>query len=213
MHEKNKYTIVFLFLVIAFYSFAHVTNDQRDITGFYFYKSPTGGKAELNLYEDSSFVFITIEGMINDTVSGKWDFDRKKVTLIPNKLESYHRHEVCNSCQDKLSIKVNALDGEDLVLPLIELYAQDSLIKTGFLGSINLPSKGFDKIRISHVGSEPYWLNLKKMNNEMVIVYLKSEIKGILEQELTLKMKKEALIMSNGLELKKKLSHFSTRAS
>lgn len=163
-----------------------------------------GSVHELSLFSDTTFVYLMVAGMMNDTVTGKWFVGGREIVLIPSKTETYHVIRTCDPCQDKDFIKVyDAHYGDDIGRPYVHIYGQGRSIKSGFIDSLDILAISFDSLKIDQLWYQPYWLIPKDKIGLAYDVYLKSERIQMREKKMKLKIKGKNLITESDLVLKR----------
>ena len=201
--ERNR--LIVLALLLSIYSFKQVPAQTESLIGRYICDSSIGTRIDLKLLENESFVYITLDGMVNDTVRGEWCVERKKVTLIPTKTKAYHISKPCDSCENKPFIRTFDELGEELMLPGVTLYKGGDLIQQGFADSLDFSTMSFDSLKVDMVAHQSYWLVPEDTSGLIYEVYLRSEAAERMERKSLLKVKKKNLVTESGLVLKRQL--------
>jgi hypothetical protein len=52
------------------------------------------------LHKDNSFVFFIKEGLLTDTIKGKWNIEGKQLSLEANNKKSFYKANKCDTCNN-----------------------------------------------------------------------------------------------------------------
>lgn len=157
---------------------------------------------DLQINEDSSFVFYLKEGLTQDSIKGNWLLKQRQLLLFEVNEDSYWSLETEDSCE-KLVVRVYDVSSLKLLDFYYKIFEENNLIKEAISGDtleMNFYEKA-DSIYIGSLGYKSLGISLGKGMQTCIAVYLAKEDDEILSYKW--KVKKNTIECSCGLILKK----------
>lgn len=169
-----------------------------DIAGVYENKwHDTQHKIELN--KDCTFVFYVKEGLLIDTIDGKWNLDKKRLLLEEQKEKPYYKMIECDTCSLNYLCVYDAESGEKIPAYL-KSYNEGNLLEEKNMYLDAYLQENADSIFIESLGYNPFGVKLKG-NTSKHKVFLSKKTGDFLKNKF--KIKQGEIKSSNGLVLEK----------
>jgi hypothetical protein len=148
-------------------------------------KSSNFSHLNIFIYQDSTFRLIYRNGMLGDTIFGKWIINHKYLILNSYINEFNTKGQVlfnsCDTCGNVIPVQVKDLFTHDGIPARITSIKNNKIIgetDCNLNGSANLFHSSVDSIFVDFLGYEPLSLAINKESDVSILVYLISnEIK------------------------------------
>jgi hypothetical protein len=154
---------------------------------------------ELILHKDNSFVFFIKEGLLTDTIKGKWNIEGKQLSLEANNKKSFYKANKCDTCNN-IYLEVYDSRNKEKLIAFYKAYVKD-VVK--YEGDTDLPielPQSIDSIQVEALGYSSLSFDVDK-NRKKIEVFLSKPESNLLENKFYVKGNK--IKLTNGLILKK----------
>lgn len=196
MRISHNYLIILIVLLIT--QGCNVLHKVNDIAGNYSNKW-YDTQHELILRKDNSFIFFIKEGLLTDTIKGKWSIEGKQLSLEANNKQSSYKAIKCDTCNNLYLEVYDSRDKEKLIA-FYKAYVK-GVVK--YEGNTDLPVKlpiNIDSIQVETLGYSTLSFEVDKNKNK-IEVFLSKPGSNLLENEFYVKGNK--IKITNGLILEK----------
>lgn len=196
MRISHNYLIILTVLLIT--QGCNVLHKYNDIAGNYNNKWHDT-QHELILHKDNSFVFFIKEGLLTDTIKGKWSIEGKQLSLEANNKQSFYKAIKCDTCNN-IYLEVYDSYNKEKLIAFYKAYVKGVVKYEGNTDSpVKLPVN-IDRIQVETLGYNSLSFGVDKNKNKIEVFLSKPE-SNLLENEFYVKGNK--IKITNGLILKK----------
>lgn len=156
---------------------------------------------QLKLASDGNFIFCIKEGLLKDTIEGKWEIKGKRIFLIANEYKSSYIVNDCKSCD---GYKMTTFDSETkkVITVFYKVFYNDFLKNEGYTNEFGNATiiDDIDSIYVESLEYKPFAFKIKPDKSSVDIFLSKTKNYEILQYKWYLKPNE--IRCSNGLSLK-----------
>lgn len=206
--KLSSYLII---LVFIFYS----CTSQKIAHGVYF-ENWHDSYHSLKLNPDSTFIYTFKEGLLFDSISGKWRIVKSKLILNSflsfKDTKSFLEYRICDTCHEGFNIKVIDFESKvDLQYTSLTAYNQGNVVSelaTNEIGNVIIKNQEVDSIKVDYVGYDSFTFMPNYNADSLIIINMKlEELRRKVITDGVWKIKKNQLVSPKGFVLRKLLLH------
>ena len=196
-----KFCILIISMLISS-SLIGQENSFPDYVGNYTY-SDFDVEQNLELFQNGDFTYFRRSGLNFYTLRGKWELKKKSLILHLNIPSEHYVKENCDTCQDKVFIKVlNAFDSTEMSMVEYILYKSGNQVSYGiFHFSRFIDVQNTDSLALFQYGCYPYILSTNNIKNSIITFYLKDSSQQMIESPVVFKIRKKNLKLNKYISL------------
>lgn len=137
----------------------------------------------LNLYPDSTFIYICHGCLAWDTIKGKWKLEDDSVVLnsymTKDDTKSFSESKQCDTCEEGINIKVIDFESKTgLNYASISVFTQEKIIcqvTTDNSGNAIIKNQEIDSIMVDFIGYSSYTLTHGIDSSKLYVISMKPE--------------------------------------